>query len=116
MRIRNYLAVILLFSTSSCKDDRNFTAYKMYSYESKAYVDSADFPLIKIFGNTKVEIIKPKEKFEGDIIDKDERKLIRLSDGNEMKVEFNKDKTEMTVYSLVDINVEAKFGSFKIVK
>ncbi len=116
MEIRNYLIIILLFSISSCKEDRNFTEYKMYSYESKAYVDSADFPLIKIFGNTRVEIIKSKEKFEGNIIDKDERKMIRLSDGSEMKVEFNKDKKEMVVYSLIDINIEAKYGSFKIVE
>jgi hypothetical protein len=116
MRLISYSAIILCFFISSCQEDKNFTEYKMYSYESKAYVDSADFPLIRIVGNTKVEIIKPKEKFEGDIIDKDERKLIRLSDGNEMQVEFSKDKTEMTVYSLVDINVEAKFGSFKIVE
>lgn len=117
MGIRNYLLFILLGCfIFSCKNEKSSKQYKMYLYESKANVDSADFPLIKIFNNNKVEIIKPNEKFQGKIITKNEAEVIKLSDGSEMKVEFNKQKNEIIVYSLVHIDVEAKYGNFKIVE
>lgn len=111
---------ILLLALVSCDLGKSklIEKYKMASYESKAWVDSLNFPIIKIINNSNFEIYKKNAlEFEGkiELIDKDT--FLVLKNSQRLNVNFLNSKSErIRIWNLTGINIEAKYGDFIRIK
>jgi polyisoprenoid-binding protein YceI len=118
--MKNSLAVLVLLSSIitllSCHNDaKSFIEYKMISYESKAWVDTASFPTIKIFKNNDLEVSKNGAvKYKGDFIMKGDSAFLQIKNSRRMAALFlNKEHTMLRISNLTSIEVEAWHGDFK---
>jgi hypothetical protein len=125
MKNSKYLILFLAFF-SACVDKKNKDVflqssevdYKMVTYESKAWVDSINFPTIKIFGENFYQVYKKNKIIdEGEIIKNTDTFSFKINNTGcitNMKGYFlDKSKNILRIYNLVGIGVEAKHGDFE---
>jgi hypothetical protein len=121
MKNRKYLMLLILFFIScSIKKKKKFENeldFKMVEYESKAYIDSTEFPIIKLFGDNYYQVyIKDILVDEGSVIKNVDTFTFKINNAafmTKMSGYFlNQSKNAIRVYNLFAIGVEANYGDF----
>jgi hypothetical protein len=116
----NFIVIVIIalcFVIYACqsKVSKTFTDYKMISYESKAWVDTIRFPVVRIYKDKKVEIlIENKVTHTGIFLEKSAKKSIVLDKSCSLYVNYTNDEhTLIEIGNLTCIQIEAHNGVFK---
>jgi hypothetical protein len=118
--MKNSLTVLVLLSSIvtllSCHNGANsFIEYKMIGYDSKAWVDTASFPTIRVFKKNELEVSKNGVvKYKGVFSMKGDSAFLQIKNTGRMAALFlNKEHTTLRISNLIFIEVEAWHGDFK---
>jgi ABC-type sugar transport system permease subunit len=116
----NFIVIVIIalcFVIYACqsKVSKTFTDYKMISYESKAWVDTINFPTIRIYSDNSVEVFKQnKVSYTGKLIGLDNKNKIEFNNSCSLSFEYsNKEHSLTEIGNLTCIMIEAKHGTFK---
>jgi hypothetical protein len=111
--------ILFLILFSSCQ--RTEVDYRMISYESKAWVDTVDFPTIKMCSDNTFRIYKKGQLItKGEFTErKDSLKFVVDGNGSNTTLRgcfADRLKAMIRLYNLTGIGVEAKYGYFQRVE
>lgn len=111
--------ILFFIIFSSCK--RTEKDYKMISYESKAWVDTIDFPTIKMFSDNTFSIYENNRLITKGMFSQSGDSLKFEVNGNGYNATIrgcftDRLKTIIRIHNLTGIGVEVKYGYFKRLK
>ncbi len=92
--------------------------YKMVSYQSKAFIDTVKFPLIKIFADNTFEIYMNEQMISKGFAAQKENKLVFLLDNKkQLHGTYVEDQHNIIrLRELTNINIKANDGDFQKVE
>jgi hypothetical protein len=115
--VRSSFMILSYILVLGCNQEPE-SEFRMMHYESKAWIDSIDFPTIKFYNHRNFRVYKSNSFFcSGNYEQKEDTFQLNLDKNNFLKAFYvNRSKDILRVLHLVKINTEASYGDFKRIK
>ena len=120
MKLISYICFLLLLITLvSCKQNKKIAEgeYRMKTFFSKAEVDTAAFPVLKVYPDHQFDmIIRGKVTGSGVLVFYDDGFDFKINNGPTLRAYYTTNDSLVQIRNFIALNIEAKSAEYILIK